>query len=424
MDKQLRRNIWVLYGFSFFWLSLVIIPVIVPFFESKGLSLAQVFYLQAIFASFVVLFEIPSGYLADMIGRKNALVAGSVFHALGFTWLCFADNFAELVLFEMTVGIGISLMSGADLSLLYDSQEALDQSVAQRARGIANLRFVKSSAEGVSALLSSVLIAFSFEVTVIANAIFAWVPLALTLFLTEAPFARMEPGKHLGNLKRIVGHLFLQDRLLRLICLAITLFGLSTFYVVWMLQPYWRDQGVPLTAFGLLWAAQSFLFAITTKLCIPMENRFGPKPVLIVMALLPAAGYLGMATSGGILGILFSFTFFISRGLNSVILTDALNRRVPGSFRSTANSMTSFMFRGLYIITGPIVGFLIDRLGMQVTLGILGVLALALFVSLMLPLLRAIPAKPSDSPASVGQTVDKPGLPGEVSQSGHQANGV
>lgn len=390
MNGKLNRNIWVIYVFSFFWLSMVIIPVIVPFFESKGLTLAQVFYLQAAFAFFVVICEVPSGYIADMLGRKNALVAGSIFHGAGFTWLYFADGFAELVLFEMTVGIGLSLLSGADLSLLYDSQEALDHSVEQRTRGIANMRFVKSMAEGVSALLGGALIACSFDATVIANAIFAWVPLVLSVFLTEAPFTRMDEGQHFGNLKMIVRHLFLQDRLLRLICFSITLFGLMTFYVVWMLQPYWGDQGVPLTAFGLLWAAQSFLFAIATRACIPLEARFGARPVLVVMALLPAVGYFGMAAVGGVIGILFSFTFFMSRGLNQVMLTDALNRRVPAAFRSTANSLTSFLFRGVYIVTGPIVGFMTEWLGMQSTLAILGIAALLAFVVLMLPMLAEV----------------------------------
>ena len=82
MNKKLQKNIPILYVFSFFWLSMVIIPVIVPFFESRGLTLAQVFYLQAIFAAFVVLFEVPSGYIADVFGRRNALIAGSIFHGL------------------------------------------------------------------------------------------------------------------------------------------------------------------------------------------------------------------------------------------------------------------------------------------------------------------------------------------------------
>ena len=389
-NNNIERNIPVLYGFSFFWLSMVIMPVIVPLFESRGLTLAQVFYLQAIFAGFVVLFEVPSGYIADVFGRKTALVAGSVFHGIGFTWLCFAEGFIELILFEMIVGLGLSLLSGADLSLLYDSQIALKHSPATRTRGIANLRFVKSIAEGVSALLGGFLIVYSFEVTVLANAIFAWVPLALSVLLVEAPFTRMEGNQPVENLKKVVGHLFLEDKLLRLICLNITFFSLSTFYVVWLLQPYWSDLGVPLTMFGVLWAAQSFLFAITSKICQPLEARYGAKPILIVMAILPIAGYFGMAAGGGVVGILFSFTFFVSRGLNQVILTDALNSRVPSEFRATANSMTSFVFRGIYIVTGPVIGVIIDWQDMYFALNSLGVICLFLFALVLVPLLREI----------------------------------
>jgi len=390
MNKKLERNIPVLYLFSFFWLSLVIIPVIVPFFESKGLSLAEVYYLQAIFALVVVVCEVPSGYVADILGRKNALVAGSIFNGLGFTWLNFVDGFGGLVLFEVMVGIGISLLSGADLSLLYDTQDSLRQSHSEKASGIANMRFTKSLAEGMAALLGGALVAFSFDAVTLANAIVAWCPFLLSFFLVEAPFTRMRSNQHLANLRLIVRHMYLNDRLLRLICVNITLFGLATFYVVWMLQPYWRDQQVPLTAFGILWAAQSFTVAITSKISMPLENRLGPKPVLIVMALLPVVGYLGMAAFGGMMGILLSFSFFISRGLNQVILSDALNRRVPSMFRATANSITSFAFRGIYIVTGPAVGIMISIWGMLTTLWVLGTVVTVLFVVSLIPLLQEI----------------------------------
>ena len=376
--------------FSFLWLSMVIIPVIVPFFATKGLSLAQVYYLQAIFAFVVVVCEVPSGYVADVLGRKNALVAGSVFHALGFTWLNFSNDFADLVVFETLVGIGISLFSGADLSLLYDSQVALGQSPERKSRGIANMRFTKSVAEGMAALLGGFLIAYSFDAVVIANTVFAWGPLLLSGFLTEAPFARMKANQHFGNLKQIVRHMYIDDRLLRLICLNITFFGLATFYVVWMLQPYWQEQAVPLTAFGMLWAAQSFVVAFASKIAMPFEQRFGARAVLILMGLLPIVGYMGMAGFGGAVGIFLSFSFFVSRGLNQVILSDALNKRVPSKFRATANSITSFMFRGIYIVTGPIVGLLIESFGMHTTLAVLGGVVSIFFVMCLLPLLGEI----------------------------------
>lgn len=370
---------------------MVIIPVVVPFFASKGLSLADVFVLQSIFALAVVLFEVPSGYLADMVGRRNALLAGSLFHGAGFTLLYFVDDFLGLVVFEVTLGLGVSLLSGADLSLLYDSQRALGLSAARKSRGIANLGLIKATAEGIAALIGGLLVLHSFDAAVIANAIVAWAPLLLALFLVEAPYK--EAGEHRVTFRRVWKHLFHQDKLLRLTTLAVTFYGLSTFYVVWLIQPYWENYGVPLALFGVLWAAGNFTIAVSAHACLALERRFGAAPVLVAVALLPAVGYFGMALDGGMVGLLLAFGFYISRGLHQVIFVDAFNTRVPSEFRATANSLASFFSRSLFIITGPLVGLLYDWQGMSVTLGFIGLLCFGLFFVLMLPLLRALPRR-------------------------------
>ncbi|MFT7219484.1 MAG: MFS family permease [Candidatus Azotimanducaceae bacterium] len=391
-DLQLKRNIRVLYAFSFCWLALVIIPVMVPFFATKGLSLSDVFILQSIFALSVLVFEVPSGYLADVIGRRNALIIGSFFHGLGFSLLCFADSFAGLVLFEVTVGLGMSLLSGSDLSLLYDSQLALRLSPSEKTRGIANLRFMKSSSEGMASLLAAVLILWSFDVVVVANAVIAWVPFLMSFQLVEAPYKRMGRESLYQNFRRILMHLFYHEPLLRLTTLAVTFYGLATFYVVWLIQPYWEEFGIPLALFGVLWAAQNFAVALASKFCAPLEERFGPVPLLTVMAILPIVGYFGMAFDGGVMGLILAFSFYISRGFHQVILTDAFNSRVPSEFRATANSLTGFLFRLTFILTGPLVGYLYEWQGTSTTLAVLGVGSMLLFVSLMLPLLRQIKA--------------------------------
>ncbi len=52
---------------------MLIVPVLVPFFQPKGLDLAEIFYLQAVYAAVIVLLEAPSGYFADVMGRRLAL---------------------------------------------------------------------------------------------------------------------------------------------------------------------------------------------------------------------------------------------------------------------------------------------------------------------------------------------------------------
>ena len=63
---------------NFFWMFLIVMPVVVPFMESYGLGMTEIYQLQAIFAISVVLLEVPSGYLADLFGRRHSLIlAGS-----------------------------------------------------------------------------------------------------------------------------------------------------------------------------------------------------------------------------------------------------------------------------------------------------------------------------------------------------------
>jgi MFS family permease len=70
------------------------------------------------------LLEAPSGYFADIIGRKTALVRSSI-HGFGYLLLNFADDLSGLIVFEITVGITMNLLYSTDLALLYDIQKVL-----------------------------------------------------------------------------------------------------------------------------------------------------------------------------------------------------------------------------------------------------------------------------------------------------------
>ncbi|MCH7816740.1 MAG: MFS transporter [Proteobacteria bacterium] len=391
MPEKLHRNMAIIYGLAFFHSCMIIVPVIVPFFMSKGLSLAEIFYLQAVFAATIVLLEAPSGYFADVFGRRIALLIGSVVHGLGYLCLNFADDFSSLMIFEVMVGVAASLMSGADLALLYDTQKALaDDENNQHSKGIAHLGFIKSSAEGLGALLGGALAIWSFELMVLVQATVAWVCLLLALFVIEPPYKRQQGSENRIQIAAILRHLFRSDPVLRNIVVAIALYSLATFHVAWLVQPYWESQGISLAMFGLLWFAQSLTVAFANKFGFEIERRQGAVFVLTLIGILPMLGYFGMAWLQGWAGIGIGLTLFICRGLNQVILVNALNRRVPSEFRATANSFTSFLFRLSFIATGPLVGYIAQSKGLETTLNLLGLSSIALFVLVMLPLIQSV----------------------------------
>ncbi|OFE11587.1 hypothetical protein PHACT_13690 [Pseudohongiella acticola] len=391
MVEKLQRNINIVYALAFFHMFLLIVPVLVPFFQSKGLSLAEIFYLQAIYAGAIVVLEAPSGYFADVMGRRLALLIGALAHGLGFFWLNFADGFWGLVIFELILGMAVSMLSGADLALLYDSERALANEEGDHAQSLSQLGFTKSLAEGLGALCGGLLAMWSFDVMILVQSLTAWVCLWMAFLVIEPPVDNVsEPGNRVVSLKEIYQHVARGDRILRMVFIALPVYNLATIHVAWLIQPYWDDMGLSLALFGALWFAQSLTVALASKCGYLLERTRGAVFALVVIGVLPVIGTFGMAWLGGWGGVALCFVLFFCRGLYQVILANALNRRIPGRFRATVNSLNSLLFRFGFILTGPFVGYLADMHGISAALNLLGIWSVLAFLVVMLPLIRAV----------------------------------
>ncbi len=392
-DPRLERNLATTLALGFFQVFLVIMPVAVPFFQSRGLDMQAIFALQAIFAAVILITEVPSGYAADLLGRKPTLIVGSVIAGIGHTLLLFADGFWGLALFEVALGVSASLISGADIALLYDSEAALGRPEALQRQVVGRMYSMRTLSEAAASVVCSLALLVSMDMVVYAQALVGWVPLLLAVRLVEPPVARLEQAGHFRNMARICRHLMADSAVLRLTFLALSIWSLTTFYAVWLIQELWQQQGIALGLFGYLWAALMGFAALAGRLAHAAEARFGTSAVLVSIGLLPALGYLGLDLLGPAGAFVASASFFVARGLGLVILRDALNRRVPAAFRATANSLASFGFRAAFIVTGPVLGQVLDLWGMSTTLWLLAGATVVIFVGLLLPLLMAARAQ-------------------------------
>lgn len=388
-QRRLERNPANTLALGFFQVFLVIMPVAVPFFQSRGLDMQAIFALQAIFAAVVLVTEVPSGYVADLLGRKPTLVVGAVIAGVGQTVLVFAQGFWGLALFETALGVSASLISGADIALLYDSEAALGRAEEQQRKVVGRLYAMRTFSEAGAAVVCSLVLLVSMNAVVYVQAAVGWLPLILAVRLVEPPVVRLEQSGHLRNMAMICRHMLLHSAVLRLTFLALCIWSLTTFYAVWLIQQLWQTRGVELEMFGYLWAVLMGTAALAGRWAHAAEARFGSSGVLVAIGLLPVFGYLGLDLLGPIGGFLASASFFVARGMGLVILRDALNRRVPGEFRATANSLASFGFRGAFVITGPLVGHALDLWGMSTTLWLLAAATAVIFAGLVLPLVAA-----------------------------------
>jgi MFS family permease len=385
METQLRKNIPKIYIYGFFLNFLVMIPILVPYWQSKGLTLKDIFLLQGIFGAALIIFDAPAGYCADLFGRKKLLIMGSAVSALGYQILWFGNTFLDFAIFEAILGLGLSLQAGCDVAILYNSLEKTDYN-GSKAKILGTRIMSMTVGEGVASLLCGLLAGVSLNLPVQVNAVTAWIPVFIAMTLKDSG-QNLSRESHLKNFKLIGRALFGHSRLLTMVILSFIFYGFATYCAVWSMQPYWESRGLNVSVFGYLWAINSFMVALVSRYAHVIEERIGSTRSILIIAIMPVIGYIGMGATPGFFGILFILAFPICRGLNQVLFQDAINTRVPAEMRATTNSVGSLGMRTLFLIFGPLLGATLDTRGPDQAMLVMGAVYVVGFFAIALPLL-------------------------------------
>ncbi len=395
----MNRNIKLLYGFSFFDPFMIVIPLWVPYLATNGIGMRQFMELQAVFALVILCGEVPSGLLSDLWGRKKTLLLGSTLKAVSFSLLPLWSSYEGFLFYHLTMGIALSMISGGDVALLYDSHLAAGGGKSRGTAVLGNVKLAGQTGAAVSALLGGAVVTLSYGHLLWANAILSWIPMLLVLRVTEPPAALAKGKKRSEELKEVLRTTLVRDAATRLVFLNLVASGTAGLVMVWTNQKYWQDTGVPLAYFGVLFAGYNLLVGFAGRFAAPGSARYGRRPLFAAVGVLPIIAYFGMASFLGWGGILFGTLVQVSRGLGQVLFLDALNERIPSSFRATVISMANLGIRASFALLGPLVGYGIDAWGLPSVLSALGILFSVAFVFLLLPLvLRDMALSPADGP--------------------------
>lgn len=370
--KRLQRNAVLSCVSQAVYMALFPIATLSIFLTRElGFTLADVFVLQAAFGFVIALLEVPSGYLADRIGYRLTMIIGTVLGAGGWVVYVFCQSFATALFAEITLAIGVSLISGTDSAMLYESLRGLGK---EREFGtwFSRMRACAGVAEGSAALLGAWLFSQGARLPFIAQA-------AMWLFNVAVVLAFVEPardrGPELKPLERcaMIVRFAAQGapRLRTLFALFLAL-SLPSYVMVWVLPVYLAQAGVADALIGVIWAATSYAVAFAAWLSPKLERRFGALPVLGACVAAVAIGYGGLAIVHAAWGWLFYFALCFTRGAQTPILHHEEQQMIPSSDRAALLSIKSLLFRGSFALVGPIIGSAIDAHGLHLVLAIAG----------------------------------------------------
>jgi len=382
----MKKNITLLYGFSFFDQFMIHIAVWVPYLATKGIGMRQFMELQAVFALVILCGEVPSGLLSDLWGRKKTLLLGSALKAVSFSLLPLWSSYEGFFFSHLTMGIALSLISGGDIALLYDSHLAADGEKSRGTAIIGNAKLAAQMGTTLSALAGGAIVILSYGHLLWANAILSWIPVLLVLSVTEPPASFERPKKWAHDFREVLSATLVRDTVTRLVFLNLVAGGAGGLVMFWVNQKYWQESGVSLAWFGVLLAGYGLILGFAGKSAAFAATRYGRRPLLAAIGVLPVIAYFGMASFLGWGGILFGILGQVGRGLGGVLFMEELNERISSVFRATVISLSQLGIRASFFLLGPLVGYGIDAWGLPSVLSALGILFSIAFVCLLLPL--------------------------------------
>ena len=364
-------------GLAFAWFP---IPTIVLFYQSHGLDLEQSVLLKTILSLSILLLEVPSGYLADHLGRKFCLVAGGGIWIVGWLFYCFGDSFAIFAVAEILSGIAASLISGADTAIAYETLFQLNRESYYRqyqGRLVAIAGISEACCGLIGAALAQINLSYPFYLQTLCLLIYFGIALTLIEPEVDRQIGKennnsSDKKKPVINLKSIAIEVFFKRDRLRWLILLSSTFSAASFLIVWLSQGYFQEIELALPAMGITWAGFHLLMSVASLNAVRLETALGTKKTFLVLCLVLAFSYILLGSINSMVGIAAIAVIYTVRGTVSPLVLNLINIAVPSNIRATVLSLNSFTFRLGFIVIAPIIGAISSNYSLSLALLISG----------------------------------------------------
>jgi len=263
---------------------------------ARGLTLVQISLIESIMIFTIFVMEVPTGLLADRVGRKWSIFASTLLLASAEFIFIFARTFEWYVVIALLTGTGFAFASGAVEALVYDSLPPENREEAmKRAMGRVNswgqIAFVIAPIIGGLIIGDAAVENFipAIALTVSALLLGAIVCLALREPALDTSESRA------GSMTLLRHH----RRLRRLTLLVVFTTPITASLVTTLGPPYLIESGAAPFLTAVVLSFGSLLAAFTQRYAYKLEEWLGQARAIALLILLPGAMYWLLAAAAG-----------------------------------------------------------------------------------------------------------------------------
>lgn len=373
--KKLKRNVVLDYFNTFITNLNMQSSIWVLYLAYCGMNLAQIGLLEGVYHITSMIFEIPSGAIADLLGRKKSMIVSKICIAISCLIMLYSKNFWLFALSFFIQALGNNFNSGSEEALIYDSMKAIGQE--DKYMGVyGKLDVVIEISQGIATVLGGILAEYSFFCCYAASLIIALLAFLPILAMTEAPFEKEEKAKEsvfktlINHFAKSFGILKADRRILRIVVFFSTVFAGQTLLFFYG-QQYFSDLGFNKIYISLF----MLIFSITSCLGAYFSDRIFEKlgrKVAVLSAFAIAISIMFFVFEIPWLSVVTLSIAGFSNSLLYPIQSAILNGLIPSEQRATLISVNSMFFSIAMIILFPVAGLFSDRFGLGRVLLVIG----------------------------------------------------
>lgn len=354
-----------IYSFILFlnsYVSGLLVPILSLLMIDKGATLSSISVIMGIYALTVAVFELPSGVMADLMGRKKTFCLSLIMSLIFSVIVLFGHGFLILCIGVLTYGLSRAISSGTFEALFIDSY--IDNFGKDSLHNIiTRLNVLDALGLSAGALTGGFFPEISknyctsigtYDLNIIAKIFFTSIVLVLVLaFVAETTAderkSRISLKEHVRNSMNAV----IESK--NIMCIFISVF--STGFFLSALETYWQPHFISLMhddGLMVLLGVMAFLYLAAAMagniISGRIIDRFNYKKMYLILRLLLALSLLITAVQTNIICFtVFYALIYLIFGMANIPEGVILSREIPNESRASILSANSLIMQiGLF----------------------------------------------------------------------------
>ncbi len=333
--------------------ALFVVPVVLLYFQDKGVSIGDFFLLQGIYWFAIFLLEVPSGYIADICSRKMTLLLGFALGLLGYCSWVYGHGFWWLFVGQILIAATVAFLSGTMEAYLYDILKR-DNKEADFHKEMSRVETYGNMGLMISIFTGGFISQFMGNEAPVYFTILAYALAVLMLpFFPDVPESKRKIVAGKSKLQDIadISKAAVKNKQIKWLMLFPAFYGTMTLILMWGLQSVMVAREIPVYLFSIVMGLNAFSRTGWSIYSGRLLEKIGLSGVLKVLIFVITIGCTGAGFAMYVdLPFVYICLALMMAGSGSVVLAEIatstlINHRIASDERATVLSVKSMIGR-------------------------------------------------------------------------------